>query len=94
VEKGSEGTAGAADTATVAATTAATSFCDPAASAVPRGGSLAAAALSAALDALDERRLEGTDVPDLNTLAGTRSGTIGTALSTWRQGFELQTIET
>jgi hypothetical protein len=38
--------------------------------------------LSAALDALDERRLVGTDVPDLSTLAGTRSGTIGAALST------------
>jgi hypothetical protein len=68
--------------ATVAATTAATSSRDPVASAAPRGGSLAAAALSAALDALDEHRLAGTDVPDLSTLAGTRSGTIGAALST------------
>jgi acyl-CoA thioesterase len=37
------------------------------ASAALRGGSLAATALSAALDALDERRLVGTDVLDLST---------------------------
>jgi hypothetical protein len=78
----------------VAATTVVTSCCDPAASAAPRGGSLAAAALSAALDALDERHLVGTDVPDLSTLAGARSGTIGAALSTRRQKFELQPFET
>jgi hypothetical protein len=50
------------------------------ASATPRGGSLTAAALSAARDALDERRLVGMDVPDLSTLAGMRSGTVGAAL--------------
>jgi hypothetical protein len=54
-----------------------------------RGGSLAAAALSAALDALDERHLVGTDVPNLSTLAGARLGTIGAALSTQKQEFEL-----
>jgi hypothetical protein len=80
--------------ATVAATAAATSCCDPAASAAPRGGSLAAAALSTALDALDECRLVGTNVPDLITLAGARSGTIGAALSTRRQEFELRPFKT
>jgi hypothetical protein len=54
-----------------------------------RGGSLAAAALSSALDALDERHLVGTDVPNLSTLAGARLGTIGAALSTQKQEFEL-----
>jgi hypothetical protein len=53
-----------------------------------------ATALSAALDALDERLLVGTDVPDLSTLAGARSGTIGATLSTRRQKFELQPFET
>jgi hypothetical protein len=62
--------------ATVASTTAATSCRDHVAPAEPRSGSLAATALSAAHDALDERRLVGTDVPDLSTLAGVRSGTI------------------
>jgi hypothetical protein len=57
------------------------------------GGSLAAAALSAALVTLDECRLMGTDVPNLNTLAGARSGTIDAALSTRRQEFELQPFE-
>jgi hypothetical protein len=73
---------------------AATSCCDPAALAAPLGGSLAVAALSTAFDALDERRLVGTDVPDLSTLAGARSGTIGAALSTRRQEFELRPFET
>jgi hypothetical protein len=94
VGTGSRGTAGAAVTAIVVATTTATSYCDPAASAAPRGGSLAAAAPSAVLDTLDERRLIGTDVPDLSTLAGARSGTIGAALSTQRQEFEPQPFET
>jgi hypothetical protein len=60
----------------VTATIVATSCRDPVASAVGRGGSLATAALSA----LDERRLVGTEAPDLSTLAGARSGTNGTAL--------------
>jgi hypothetical protein len=85
VGTGSGGTAGAA----VAATVTATSCFNPAASAAPRGISLATAALSAALDALDERRLVGMDVPDLSTLAGARSGTIGAAQTTKRQEFEL-----
>jgi hypothetical protein len=63
-------------------------------SAAPRGGSHTATALSSALDALDERRLVGADVPDLSTLAGARSGMIGTALLTWRQEFELQPFKT
>jgi hypothetical protein len=81
-------------TATVAATTAATSCRDPVDPSAPRGGSLAAAVLSAARDALNERRLVGTYVPDLSTLEGARSGTIGAALSTRRQEFELQPLET
>jgi hypothetical protein len=31
-------------------------------------------------DALDERRLVGTDASDLNTLAGARGGTVGATL--------------
>jgi hypothetical protein len=57
------------------------------------GGSLAAAALSV-LDALDERRLVGMDVPFLSTLAGARSGTIGAALQARRHEIELQPLET
>jgi hypothetical protein len=53
--------------AAVTATIVATSYCDPVASAAGRGGSLATAALSA-LDDLDERRLVGTDAPDLSRL--------------------------
>jgi hypothetical protein len=94
METGSGGTAGVAVAATVAVTAAAAFCYDPAASASPRGGSLATVALSAAVDALDERRLVGTDVPDLSTLAGARSRTIGTALSTRRQEFELQPFKT
>jgi hypothetical protein len=56
------------------------------------GGSLTAVALHAARNALDERCLVGTDVPD--TLAGARSGTIGAALRTQRQEIELQPLET
>jgi hypothetical protein len=63
------------------------------ASVAGRGDSLAAAALYA-LDALDERRLVGTDVPDLNTLAGEGSGTIDATLRTRRQEIELQPLET
>jgi hypothetical protein len=52
---------------------AVTTCCDPATAAAPREPSLAAVAvLSAALDALDERRLVGTDASDLNTLASAR----------------------
>jgi hypothetical protein len=65
--------------AAVTAAIVATSYRDPVASAAERGGSLATAALST-LDDLDERRLVGTDAPDLSTLAGARSGTIGDAL--------------
>jgi hypothetical protein len=63
----------------VAATMFATSRRNPVTSAAGRDGSLAATAL-AALDSLNKRRLVGTDVPDLSTLAGARSGTIGVAL--------------
>jgi hypothetical protein len=75
-----EGTVDAAVAATAAAATVVTSCRNPAPLSAPRGGSLAATTLSAALDALDERRLVGTDVPELSTLAGARSGMIGAAL--------------
>jgi hypothetical protein len=67
----------------VAASTAATSCHDPVAMTAPCSGSLAAAALSVARDALDERRLMGMDEPDLSALTGTRSGTVGATLRTW-----------
>jgi hypothetical protein len=91
VEIGPGGTAAAAVAATVAATATATSCCSPAASAAPRGGLLVAATHPAALD---ERRLVGTDVPELSTLVGARLGTIGAAMSTRRQEFELRPFET
>jgi hypothetical protein len=93
VGTGAGGTVGVVVTATVAATTAATSCCDPVASAAHRGGSLAAAALSSTCDALNERRLVGTDVPDLSTLAGARSTTVGAALRARRYEIELQPLE-
>jgi hypothetical protein len=60
----------------------------------PCGGSLAAAALSAEHDTVDEVRLVGTNVPNLSTLAGARSGTVGAALRARRQWIELQPLET
>jgi hypothetical protein len=81
------GTGGTSDAAV------ATSGHNTVTSAVGRSGSLATAALST-LDALDERRLVGMDVPDLSTLAGARSGMVGAALRTRRQEIELQPLET
>jgi hypothetical protein len=63
------------------------------ASDAPHGGSLAATALSDTCDALNERRLVGTDVPDLSTLAGARSRTVGAALRARRYEIELQPLE-
>jgi hypothetical protein len=94
VGTGIGGTAGATVAATVAATTVATSCRDPVASAAPRGGSLVVTALSAARDALDEHRLVGTDVPDLSTLVGARSRTVGAAQRAQRREVELQPLET
>jgi hypothetical protein len=68
--------------ATVAAVAIVTSCCDPVAAAVPRGGSPVTAALPVARGALDERRLVGTDAPDLSALAGARAGTVGATLRT------------
>jgi hypothetical protein len=76
----------------VITTIVATSCRDLVASTAGHDGSFATAALSA-LDALDKLRLVGTDVPDLSTLAGMRSGTISAALSTRRQEFKLQPLE-
>jgi DNA-directed RNA polymerase specialized sigma24 family protein len=58
--------------------------------AAPCSGSLAAAALSVARGAFDERRLVGTDASDLAALAGARVGTVGATLQTRRQEIELQ----
>jgi hypothetical protein len=53
------------------------------ASAALRESAIAAVAvLAAARDTLDERRLVGTAVSVLNTLAGARGGTVGTTLRT------------
>jgi hypothetical protein len=57
------------------------------------GGSFAAAALSVARSALDERRLVGTDASDFSALAGARAGTIGATLRTRRQEIKLQPLE-
>jgi hypothetical protein len=56
--------------------------CGSETSAAPREPSLtvAAAALPAARDALDERHLVGTAASDLSTLAGARGGTVGATL--------------
>jgi hypothetical protein len=59
---------------------------------VGRGGSLGAAL--SALNALNERRLMGADVPNLSTLASARLGTIGAALQARRYKIELQPLET
>jgi hypothetical protein len=87
---GAGGTADVAVAAAVAAAAAAASCRDPVATAVPRGGSLVAAALPAARGALDECRLVGTDASDLSTLAGVRVGTIGATLRMQKHKTELQ----
>jgi hypothetical protein len=73
-----------ADARTVAAAAAAAtvvpSRCGLVATAVLHSGSLDAAVLATVCGALDERRLVGTDVSDLSTLAGARAGTVGVAL--------------
>jgi hypothetical protein len=57
-----------------------------------RGASLVAAAvLSATRDALDERRLVGTAVSDLSTLAGARGATVGVTLRTHKQKNQIPT---
>jgi hypothetical protein len=64
----------------VTAAAAAASCRDPAATSVSRGGSVTAITLPATRGALDERRLVGTDAPDLSALAGESSGTVGATL--------------
>jgi hypothetical protein len=64
----------------VVATIAATSCRNPVATAALCGGSFAAIELSVARDALDERRLVGTDMSDLGALVGARAGTVGATL--------------
>jgi hypothetical protein len=70
-------TVGAAVAAVVTAAAAVPSYCGSVAAAVPCGGSLATAVLPVARDALDERRLMGTDASDLSALASARAGTVG-----------------
>jgi hypothetical protein len=61
-------------------------FCGSVAVAAPRGTSLVGATmLPVTLDALDERRLVGTDATDLSALAGARGGTVGATLRTRKQ---------
>jgi hypothetical protein len=76
---GAGGTVGAVVAIVV---TAAAPCRDLVATSVSRGGSVAAVALPATCGALDERRLVGTDAPDLSALAGVSSGTVGATLRT------------
>jgi hypothetical protein len=67
-------------------TAAAAASCrGPAATAVPRDGSVITTVLPAARGALDERRLVGTDASDLSALAGARAGTVDATLRTETQ---------
>jgi hypothetical protein len=77
----------------VTAIAAVASCCNPVAMAVPHGGSLVAAALSAARSTLDERRLVGTDASDLSALAGARAGTVGATLRMHKHEIKLQHLE-
>jgi hypothetical protein len=69
------------------AATVAASCREPAATSVSRGSPDAATTLptAAARGALDERCLMGTDAPNLSTLAGASSGTVGATLRTKTQ---------
>jgi hypothetical protein len=84
VGTGAGGTVGAVVAGVVTTAAAVASCCGSMATATLRGGSPVVAALSVARDALDERRLVGTDVPDLSALAGARSGTVCATLRTRR----------
>jgi hypothetical protein len=83
----------AAVAAAVATAAAANSCCGPVATTMPRGRSPVAAALPAALGALDKRRLIGTDVSDLRALAGAKVGTIGVTLRTRKHKNERQPLK-
>jgi hypothetical protein len=76
--------AGDADVVVVAAAVAAAaaSCCDHAATVVECRDLSIASVPPAARGALDERRLVGTDVSDLSTLACARAGTVGVTLRT------------
>jgi hypothetical protein len=69
------------------------SCCNPVATTVPRGGSSVTAALSAARDALDERRLVGTDASDFSALAGARAGMVGATLRMHKHEIKLQPLK-
>jgi hypothetical protein len=70
---GTDGTVDAVVAAVVTTAATATSCRDSVATAVPRGGSVVAAALPAACGSLDECRFVGIDASDLSALAGARS---------------------
>jgi hypothetical protein len=75
-----------ASAATGSGSVVVTTGCGYETSAALRESPLAAVAvLTAARDALDERRLVGTAAFVLNTLAGARGGTVGATLRTRRQ---------
>jgi hypothetical protein len=89
----SGGTADAVVATAVTSTATVASYCNPVATAVPRGGSLATASLSAARGTLDERRLVGTDASDLSALAGTKAGMVGATMRTHKHEIKLQPLE-
>jgi hypothetical protein len=90
---GSGGIADMAVATAVAATAAAASSFDPAATDVSRGNSLFTAALPAARGSLDERRLVGTDASELSALVGARAGSVGATPRTQKRTTELQPLE-
>jgi hypothetical protein len=90
---GASGTVDAAVAAVVTVAAAAASCRDPAAMAVPRGGSVVTAALPVTHGALDEHCLVGTDASDLGALAGARAGTVGATLRTQKPKTELRSLE-
>jgi hypothetical protein len=77
---------GALTTTVMTAVVAVATCCGSVAAAtLCRASLVAAAVLPVTRDALDERRLVGTDTSDLSTLAGARGGMVGAALLTQKQ---------
>jgi hypothetical protein len=84
---------GSVDVATYCRSVAVTTSYHSVAVAALRGASLiAAAVLSATRVALDERRLVGTTVSDLSTLAGVRGGTVGVTLRTHKRKNQIPAL--
>jgi hypothetical protein len=82
---GTDGIVSAVVAVVVTSAATATSCRDPAATFVLRGGSIATIGLPATCGALDERRLVGTDAPDMSAMACASSGTVGATLRTKTQ---------